>query len=223
LTLFRRSLLALAAHFDYFPGMKRVSKRFPQKKASRQLLYIVIGFAVGLAGLGGLIYGVVPTHKGSPLIGESFTMIRHDGRMITNADLAGHPYLVFFGYTHCPDVCPTTLSDISAVFKELGPDKNIAALFVTVDAERDTPEVLKAYLEDFDSRIIGLTGDQQKTAAFAKAFRVYAKKVTDEGTGDYTVDHSGVVYLMDKRGSFVSAFNLQRPPQQAARELERYL
>jgi protein SCO1 len=217
--------LVLAAHFDYFPGMKRVSKRFPQKTASRQLLYIVLGFAVGLAGLGGLVYGVMPTQKdlGPPRIGGSFTMIRHDGRMITNADLAGRPYLVFFGYTHCPDVCPTTLSDISAVFKELGPDKKIAALFVTVDPERDTPDVLKAYLENFDSRIVGLTGDQQKTAAIAKAFRVYAKKVPDEGTGDYTVDHSGVVYLMDKRGRFVSAFNLQRPPQQATRELESYL
>jgi protein SCO1 len=205
--------------------MKRVSKRFPQKKASRQLIYIVIGFAVALAGLGGLIYGVMPTQKGlgSPLGGEPFIMIRHDGRMMTNTDLAGHPYLVFFGYTHCPDVCPTTLSDISAAFKELGPDKKIAALFVTVDPERDTPDVLKAYLEHFDSRVIGLTGDQQRTAAIAKAFRVYAKKVTDEGTGDYTVDHSGVVYLMDKRGRFVSAFNLQGTPKEAARELERYL
>ena len=82
---------------------------------------------------------------------------------------------------------------------------------------------MKAYLQNFDSRIIGLTGDQQKTAAIAKAFRVYAKKVTDAGTGDYTVDHNGVVYLMDKRGRFVSAFNLQRPPQQATRELESYL
>jgi protein SCO1/2 len=109
------------------------------------------------------------------------------------------------------------------MFKALGPDKKVAALFVTVDPERDTPDVLKTYLENFDSRIIGLTGDTQKIETITKAFRVYAKKVPGEKSSDYTVDHTGVVYLMDKRGKFVSAFNLQRPPQQAARELEAYL
>ena len=172
-----------------------------------------------------MVYAVIPGRAdlGSPEIGGSFTMIGQDGRVVTNADLAGHPYLVFFGYTHCPDFCPTALFDISAVFKELGPDKKVAALFVTVDPERDTPDVLKTYLENFDSRIIGLTGDTKKVEAIAKSFRVYAKKLPGEKTGDYTVDHTGVVYLMDKRGKFVSAFNLQRPPQQAARELEAYL
>jgi protein SCO1/2 len=160
---------------------------------------------------------------GSAEIGGSFAMIGQDGHVVTNADLAGRPYLVFFGYTHCPDFCPTALFDISAVFKELGPDKKVAALFVTVDPERDTPDILKAYLENFDSRIVGLTGDPSRTEAIAKAFRVYARKVPGEKSGDYTVDHTGVVYLMDKRGKFVSAFNLQRPPQQAARELESYL
>jgi protein SCO1/2 len=172
-----------------------------------------------------LVYAVMPGRAdlGSPAIGGSFTMIGQDGRVVTNADLAGRPYLVFFGYTHCPDFCPTALFDISAVFKELGPDKKVAALFVTVDPERDTPDILKAYLENFDSRIIGLTGDSSKTAAIAKAFRVYAKKVPGEKAGDYTVDHTGVVYLMDRRGKFVSTFNLQRPSLQAARELEAYL
>jgi protein SCO1 len=205
--------------------MKRRSKKAPLKQASRQLLYILLGFALGLAGLSGLVYALMPgrTDFGSPKIGGSFAMIAQDGHVVTNADLAGRPYLVFFGYTHCPDVCPTTLFDISAVFKELGPDKKVAALFVTVDPERDTPDVLNTYLENFDSRIIGLTGDPQKTEAIAKAFRVYAKKVPGEKSGDYTVDHTGVVYLMNKRGKFVSAFNLSRPPQQAARELEAYL
>jgi protein SCO1 len=205
--------------------MKHVSKKAPRKQASRHLLYIVLGFALGLAGLSGLVYDVMlgRANRGSPEIGGSFAMIAQDGRVVTNADLAGRPYLVFFGYTHCPDVCPTALLDISAVFKELGPGKKVAALFITVDPERDTPDVLKTYLENFDSRIIGLTGDPQKTEAIAKAFRAYAKKVPGEKTGDYTVDHNGVIYLMDKRGKFISTFNLERPPQQAARELERYL
>jgi protein SCO1/2 len=205
--------------------MKNASRKAPRKQASRQLLYIVLGFAVGLAGLTGVVYAVLPGRAdlGSAPIGGSFTMIGQDGRVVTNADLAGRPYLMFFGYTHCPDFCPTALFDISAVFKELGPDKKIAALFVTVDPERDTPDILKTYLENFDSRIIGLTGDPRTTEAIAKAFRVYAKKVPSEKSGDYTVDHTGIVYLMDRRGKFVSAFNLQRPPQQAARELEAYL
>jgi protein SCO1 len=210
--------------------MKQISKKASrqqasQQQASRRLLAIVIGFALGLAALGGVVYAVIPGRAdlGSPDIGGSFTMIGQDGRVVTNADLAGRPYLVFFGYTHCPDFCPTALFDISAVFKELGPDKKVSALFVTVDPERDTPDVLKTYLENFDSRIIGLTGDTMKVEAIAKSFRVYAKKLPGEKTGDYTVDHTGVVYLMDKRGKFVSAFNLQRPPQQAARELKAYL
>jgi protein SCO1/2 len=205
--------------------MKHVSRKAPRKQASRQLLYIVFGFAVCLAGLTGLVYAVMPGRAdlGSPAIGGSFTMIGQDGRVVTNADLAGRPYLVFFGYTHCPDFCPTALFDISAVFKELGPDKKVTALFVTVDPERDTPDILKAYLKNFDSRIIGLTGDPRTTEVIAKSFRVYAKKAPGEKSGGYTVDHTGIVYLMDKRGKFVSAFNLSRPPQQAARELEAYL
>ncbi len=122
-----------------------------------------------------------------------------------------------------PGFCPTDLVHISAVFKELGPDKKIAALFVTVDPERDTPHTLKTYLENFDSRIIGLTGDLRTTEAVAKAFRAYAKKVPGDKSGDYTVDHTGIVYLMDRRGKFAGVFDLQRPPQQAARELEAYL
>ncbi|MCI0601216.1 MAG: SCO family protein [Beijerinckiaceae bacterium] len=205
--------------------MKHGSKKFIQKKASRHLLYVILGFAIGLVGLAGLGYAVMPGrgHPGFPAIGSAFAMIGHDGRVVGSADLAGRPYLVFFGYTHCPDFCPTALLEISAIFKELGPDKKITALFVTVDPERDTPDGLKSYLENFDSRIVGLTGDAQKTEDLAKAFGVYAKQVKGERPGDYTVDHTGLVYLMDKRGRFAGAFNLQRPPQQAARELEAYL
>ncbi len=159
--------------------MKHVLKKAPQQRVSHQLRAIVIGFALGLAALGGSVYAVMPGRAtlGSPEIGGSFAMIGPDGRVVTNADLVGRPYLVVFGYTHCPDFCPTALFDISAVFKEMGADKKVSALFVTVDPERDTPDVLKTYLENFDSRIIGLTGDNQKIEAIARAFRVYAKKV----------------------------------------------
>jgi protein SCO1/2 len=184
---------------------------------------IVCAFAIGLVGMAGLTYSGLSRRieSGSSEIGGPFSMIGQDGRIVTNAALEGRPYLVFFGYTHCPDFCPTALFDISAAFKELGSEKQIAALFVTVDPARDSPDVLKEYLDHFDPRIIGLTGDDARTQAIAKAFRVYYKKVPGE-SGDYTMDHTGIVYLMDKRGRFVSAFNLARPAKQAAKELEQY-
>jgi protein SCO1 len=204
--------------------MKHAPKNARPTGASRQLLYALLAFSLGLGGLSVLVYAFVPTRGdvSAPALGSNFTMLAGDGRAVTSAEFSGRPYLVFFGYTHCPDYCPTTLFDISAVFKELGPDNKIAAIFITVDPERDTPEVLKNYLGNFDSRIFGLTGDALKLEAIARAFRVYAKKVPSTKPDDYTVDHTGAVYLMDKRGKFVSVFDVQRPPQEAARELEAY-
>ncbi|MBO0734246.1 MAG: SCO family protein [Methylocapsa sp.] len=204
--------------------MKERQQNASQTRAARQLFYAVAVFFAGLAGITGLLYAFMPARSTISLqpLGTSYTMVASDGRTLTSADLSGRPYLVFFGYTHCPDFCPATLLDISAVFKKLGPERKMAAVFVTTDPERDTPEVLRAYLLNFDSRIVGLTGDPLKIEAISKAFRVYARKVPGETPGEYSVDHSGAVYLMDKRGKFVSVFDLQRPADQAARELEAY-
>lgn len=193
-------------------------------KASRQFLFITIVLAAGLAVLGGLALRNLADSGGQGVaaIGGPFAMTGQDGRTITDADLKGHPTLIFFGYTHCPDFCPTTLTQISSVFKEMGSDKKIEALFVTIDPQRDTPETMKTYLESFDPRIIGLTGNEAQTRAVAKAYKVFFKK-EGPANGDYTMDHTGVVYLMDKNGRFVSAFNLDQPAKQAAGELARYL
>ena len=130
---------------------------------------------------------------------------------------------MFFGFTHCPDVCPTTLFDISEVLRRLGKDADrTGALFITVDPERDTPAVLKDYLSSFDSRLKGLTGDPAAVNAAIKAYRVYAKKVPLDN-GDYTMDHTAVVYLMDKNGRFVAPFNLKQTPEAAAAQLRGYL
>jgi protein SCO1/2 len=146
-----------------------------------------------------------------------------DGKPITDQDLKGKPFLVFFGFTRCPDVCPTTLFDVSEVMRSLGPDADrTAALFVTVDPERDTAAALKDYLASFDPHVHGLTGDPAALAAVAKAYRVYYKKVPLDG-GDYTMDHTAIVYLMDKEGHFVSPFSLKRKPEVAAAELRKYL
>ncbi len=192
-------------------------------KATRQFLLILIGLALGLAVVAGFAFrDFGGGNQGVAAIGGPFALTAQDGRTVTNADFEGRPYLVFFGYTHCPDFCPATLAQISAAFKEMGPDAKIAAAFVTVDPERDTPQAMKDYLQSFDPRIKGLSGDADQTRAIAQAFKVYFKK-EDDGKGGYTMDHTGLVYLMDRRGRFVSALNLDRPAKETADELARYL
>jgi protein SCO1/2 len=156
-------------------------------------------------------------------VGGPFSLSDQNGRPITDQDLKGRPFLVFFGFTHCPDVCPTTLFEVSEILRALPPRaKEVRALFVTVDPERDTPTVLKDYLSSFDPRVIGVTGDPDAIAAIERSYRVYAKKVPLDG-GNYTMDHTALVYLMDKNGRFVAPFKMKRRPEEAAAEIERYL
>ena len=156
-------------------------------------------------------------------VGGPFRLIDQNGKPITDQDLKGQPFLVFFGFTHCPDVCPTTLFEVSEILRALGKDgERVRALFVTVDPERDTPEKLKDYLSSFDPRVVGVTGDEAAIKAIEKAYRVYAKKVPLDG-GGYTMDHTAIVYLMDKDGRFVAPFNMKRRPADAAADLRRYL
>lgn len=163
--------------------------------------------------------GVLPVAQ----IGGPFALVTQEGRPATERDVLGAPYLVFFGFTHCPDVCPTKLLEISEVFRAMGErGAKARALFITVDPERDTPEVMKSYLSSFDPRIVGLTGDRDAIDRTIKAFRGYAKKVTLKD-GDYTMDHTALVYLMDKSGQFVGSFNLDRPPAEAAADLLKRL
>jgi len=156
-------------------------------------------------------------------VGGPFHLEDQNGQPVSDEDMKGRPFLVFFGFAHCPDVCPTTLFEMSEVMRHLGKDADrIGALFITVDPERDTPAALKDYLASFDPHLRGLTGDPAAVNAAIKAYRVYAKKIPLEG-GDYTMDHTAAVYLMDKDGRFVAPFNLKRTPEAAAAELRRYL
>jgi protein SCO1 len=154
-------------------------------------------------------------------IGGPFRLIDQNGSTVTDADLKGHPFLVFFGFTHCPDVCPTTLFEISEVLRQLGPDADrVGALFVTVDPERDTPAALKDYMSSFDSHLVGLTGSLDDVTAVAKAYRVYFKKVPLDD-GGYTMDHTAIVYLMDKDGRFVTPFSLKRTTEASVADLRK--
>jgi protein SCO1/2 len=155
-------------------------------------------------------------------VGGPFHLEDQNGKPVTDADMKGKPFLVFFGFTHCPDICPTTLFEMSQLMKQLGPDADrTAALFITVDPERDTPKVMKDYLSNFDPHVRGLTGDPAAVNAAIRAYRVYAKKVPLEN-GGYTMDHTAVVYLMDKDGHFVAPFDMSRPVQAEAADLRRY-
>jgi len=192
-----------------------------------QIVLIFSAFLVGLAIFSGVFLYATGNFGGSgpatAAIGGPFKLTDQNGNPITDADLKGRPFLVFFGYTHCPDVCPTTLFDVSEVMRALGKDADrTGALFITVDPERDTPAVIKDYLSSFDPHLRGATGDQAAVDAAEKAYRVYAKKVPTQ-SGDYSMDHTALVYLMDKQGRFVAPFSLKRKPEEAAADLRRYM
>jgi protein SCO1/2 len=198
------------------------------KAQTSRLILMIAAFATGLVLSLSVVLlvaqrGSVPLAQASA-VGGPFKLVDQDGHTVTEQDVKGKPFLVFFGYTHCPDVCPTTLFDISEVFRKLGPDADrVAALFITVDPERDTPEALKNYLSSFDPHLRGLTGDETAVDSAIKAYRAYAKKIPDSDGGGYTMDHTALVYLMDKEGRFVAPFNLKRRPEEAAADLRRYL
>jgi protein SCO1 len=194
----------------------------PPSLSRRPLIIAAVALVFLLAAAGAYVTtGLRAGAAGGSLIGGPFKLEGADGRPVTDADMKGEPFLVFFGYTHCPDVCPATLAEISDVLSKM-PGKPVKALFITVDPERDTAPVMKDYLSNFDSRIVGLTGDRAAIDAVEKGYRVYARKAPQAG-GDYTMDHSAIIYLMDANGRFVEAFNLDRKPEESAKELTSYL
>jgi protein SCO1/2 len=189
-------------------------------------LVVIAAFAASLAaGLlvvlwlaGGLQKVAAPATIGGP-----FQLSDQTGQTVTEASLKGKPTLIFFGFTHCPDICPTSLFEISEVLRAMGPDADrVNAYFVSVDPERDTAAAMKDYLSSFDPHLKGLTGDEAAVAKVISGFRVYAKKVPLKD-GDYTMDHTALIYLMDRDGKFVAPFNLKRKPEEAATDLKRYL
>jgi protein SCO1/2 len=191
---------------------------------SVRLLAVLAAVAAGGALLAGTALLFYPREIPRPAaVGGPFQLTDQSGRRVTEQDFKGQVTLVFFGFTHCPDICPTTLFEISEILKRLGPDAGkVAALFVTVDPERDTADKLKDYLGNFHPRISGLTGTPAEIDAVVKTYRAYAKKVPLDG-GGYTMDHSAVVYLMDQQGRFVAPFNLRRTAEEAAADLRRRL
>ena len=191
---------------------------------SVRILVILAAFVAGAFALTAGLMMLAPADRVRPSsIGGPFEMVDQDGKTVTDADFRGKPFLVFFGFTHCPDICPTKLFELSEVLTRLGKDADkVNAIFVTVDPERDTPEKLKLYISSFHPRISALSGSRAQVDAIMKAYSAYAKRTPLEG-GGYTMDHTSVVYLMDKEGRFIAPFILERSADEAASDLRRRL
>ena len=185
---------------------------------------LIAGLALAALTLGSVCPGVTA----EPVtIGGPFTLRTPDGTAVTDQTYRGKWLLVYFGYTFCPNSCPTALMDISLVLAQLGGDADaVQPLFITVDPQRDTPDILRQYTRSFDPRIIGLSGDPQQIADAAKAYGAYyTPRKLDPGAEDYLIDHSSYIYLMDPAGRFAHGFEADTPPDRMAadvRELMRH-
>jgi protein SCO1/2 len=202
----------------------------PRRASPRFLLIAAILAGLVILGTGAFLAlalregprGVAGTALASA-IGGPFQLVDQNGKTVTDADLKGKWSLIYFGYTHCPDACPTALNDISIALSELGPKRDaVRPVFITVDPERDTPESLKAYVTSFDAPILALTGSAEQVAKAAKGYRVYYAKHPEAG-GDYSMDHSSVIYVMDPEGRFTASFTHESAPEQIAERLKKLI
>ena len=197
LRLIRWSAIGLIAVSAAGWGVVWAAQRHPDGAMAR-LVHTVQALAMGQAASAAPVADV----------GGPFSLTDTDGHAVTEATYRGRWMLVYFGYAYCPDVCPTELQTISTVLDQLGPKAaRIAPLFITLDPERDTQQALAQYVKLFDPRLIGLTGTVDQTAKAAKAYRVYANRVTSKGLGGYLIDHSSFVYLMDPDGKLRTVFS----------------
>ncbi|WP_315923836.1 SCO family protein [Mesorhizobium sp. SP-1A] len=183
---------------------------------------ILVGILVLMAaGIGWLTFDWYRGHYSGEAFGAPFTLVDQKGQPITQEAFRGHPSAVFFGFTHCPEVCPTTLFELSGWLKTIGDDgKNIRAYFVSIDPARDTPDVMNTYVGNFSDRIVGITGEPDKVYDMAKAFGIYWKKVPTDG-GDYTMDHTASVLLLNGKGEFAGTIAYGENADTAQAKLKR--
>jgi cytochrome oxidase Cu insertion factor (SCO1/SenC/PrrC family) len=187
------------------------------------LVLLCVALALGVASL---------TYKpstisglGSALVGGPFTMVNQAGETVTEKSFAGHYMLIFFGFTYCPDVCPTELQVMTEALNQLGPEANkVIPIFVTVDPARDTPEVVNTYVANFHTRMVGLTGTPQQVADIAKAYRVYYQKVENlKNPQNYSMDHTSIIYLIGPDGTFQKHFSYETDPAKLALGIKEIL
>lgn len=166
------------------------------------------------------------TSVGTVSIGGPFTLIDQSGKMVTDADFRGKYMLIYFGYTYCPDVCPTSLSTMANALDELTPAQldKVVPIFISVDTERDTPAALADYVPNFNDKLIGLTGTEEQIKSVARAYKTYYAKVNeDDKDGNYLMDHSSITYLMGPDGKYVAHFSHGTPADAMAKRLAEIL
>ena len=198
---------------------------------ARLIAFVIAGFLIGaIAGAGVLLVanpqgGQPVQSSGAALIGGPFSLVGADGKPVTDRDFRGRYMLIFFGFTHCPDICPAELQVIAQALEQLGDKaKTVVPIFITLDPERDTPEAMANYVKSFGPNFVGLTGSPEAIAAAAKAYRVaYSQVKNKDSAGDYSVDHSALVYLMDPEGRYVTHFSYGLSADQMAEKLEKSL
>lgn len=164
------------------------------------------------------------TATGAALIGGPFELTDQDGRRVSDKQFRGKLMLVYFGYTFCPDICPTTMLDVSQAMEHLGKDADqVQPVFITVDPERDTPAELKKFLANFDPRAVALTGTTAEIQAVAKAYRIYYARAKGSSERDYLMDHMSIVYLMDRQGKYLTHFTMKDRGEQIAAAVKKFL
>ena len=199
--------------------MRRCSRRCCSTITWSRLSALLLAGALAIAGCGG-----GPKFRSTDItgadFGKSLELKGHDGKPRTLADFRGKLVVLFFGYTHCPDICPTTLADVAGVMKALGKDAaRVQVLFVTLDPERDTAEVLSKYVPAFDPAFLGLYGDAAATERAAKEFKIFYEKRPGSAPGAYAVDHSAQCYVLDAQGKLRLLVRNDRIAQDLADDL----
>jgi protein SCO1/2 len=193
------------------------------------VLALIGGAAVGLVLTPGALQRLAPAAPsasfGKALVGGPFTLTDQTGRRVTDQDFRGRYMLIYFGYTYCPDVCPSALQVMSAALDKLGPKADkIQPIFITVDPGRDTPQLLGQYVASFHPRLIGLTGSAAEIEKVAKEYRVYARKAQDNKSPDeYLMDHSSIIYFMDPKGEFIAHFTHATPVDAMVQQMGKAL
>ncbi|MDP6262633.1 MAG: SCO family protein [Rhodospirillales bacterium] len=193
-----------------------------------QRLFTILCLGIVLIVVGAWTWNPVQSAEETPgvsshiSIGGAFTLIDHNGKTVTDANFRGRYMLVYFGYTFCPDVCPTALQTITDAMDLLGAKADkVQPVFISVDPERDTPKVLKSFMENFHPRMIGLTGSSEQVAAVAKIYRLYYAKASDED--DYLIDHQAFIYLMGPDGKIITYFPHGIAPDAIATKVRKHL
>ena len=195
----------------------------PKAKILITLAVALVVIAAGVMASMLFIAGVRPgvATSGTGLIGGPFTLVATDGATVSDQTYRGKWQIIYFGYTFCPDACPVALSKLSIALEKLGSDADKAqAIFITVDPQRDTQQVLAEYLKSFDSRVAGLTGPQAEIEKVIKEYRVYAAP-QKTGGNDYLVDHSSYFYLMDPQGTFRNVLDPSSSGEELAERLRK--